>query len=156
MKKKYTFILLLLVFCFSDTVQVFASRANEPAEIPPIIYNDIRIVAENSSPDNMGIIQAFDANTNELIWRTKVYKVKIKRNIEADTQWVFISEMKIDGDKLVIVNEKKEVYTLDPNTGKDLSKDHSIRRYIKIIIGIAISIAVIKLIIFMIKKKSIS
>jgi outer membrane protein assembly factor BamB len=154
-KKKCTFIVFLLLLCFCDAVQVFASRANAPAEIPPIIYNDIRIVAENSSPENMGIVQAFDVNTKKLIWSTKVYKVKIKRNIEDDTQWIFISEMKIVGDKLVIVNEKKEIYNLDPNTGKDLSKDHSIRNYVIIFISIAICTAVIILIISMIRKKSI-
>jgi len=152
-KKKYTFIVILLVFYFFYTVQVIAMRANEPAKISPIMYNDIRIVAENSSLENMGIVQAFDAKTNEQIWSTKVYKVKIKRNIEADTQWVFISEMKIDGDKLIIVNEKRKVYTLDPNTGRDLSKDHSIKNYLKIIKGIAISTAVILLIIYMKRKK---
>jgi outer membrane protein assembly factor BamB len=133
------------VFCFSYTVQVFASR-NAPAEIAPILYNNIKIIAENSSPDNMGIVQAYDTNTNELIWSTKVYEVDMKPNIEEDTQWVFISEMKIDGDKLIVVNEKREVYTLDPNTGKDLSEDHI--NYFVIIIGITVSIPVALVLIF--------
>jgi outer membrane protein assembly factor BamB len=104
----------------------------------------------------MGIIQAFDTNTNELIWSTKVYKVIVNPFIESDAQWVFISEMKIDGDKLVIVNERKKVYTIDPNTGKDISKGHLIRSYLKIFISIAISTVVILLIISIIRKKSIS
>lgn len=154
MNKKFTFIMFILVFCFCCSVQVFASRGQAPAVIPSIIYKDIKIVAENSSPENMGIVQAFNANNNELIWSAKVYQVIIDPDIEDDTQWVFINEMKIDGDKLIIVNEKKAVFTLDPETGKDFDEDKSTITYFVIIIGIAILTAVVLLIVFVRRKKS--
>lgn len=153
MNKKYMLIILTLVFCFCFSAQVFASRGHSPAVIPPITYNNIRISAENSSPENMGIVQAFDANTNELIWSTKVYQVEIDPDVEDDTQWIFISEMKIDGDKLLIVNEKKEVYSLDPETGKALNEDNPIIALV-IITGLAITAAVGILIFLLLRKKS--
>lgn len=150
MKRKYSVMILLLIFFLLNTGEVLASRAFSPAKIPPIIYKDIKIVAENSSPDNMGIVQAFDINTNKLIWSKQVYEVKMNPRVEADTQWVFIKDMKIDGDKLVVINEKQKMYTLDPNTGNNLDKSNSV------IIGyIAIPIVAITLmLIVFIKRKT--
>jgi hypothetical protein len=34
--------------------------------------------------------------------------------------------MKIDGDKLVVLNEKQKVCTLDPTTGENLDKRNSV------------------------------
>ena len=124
MKKRYTLIVLLLVLYFICTVQVFASRSSLPAKISPVIYNDLRIVAENNSSDNMGIVQAFNVNTNKLIWSKKIYKVEIKSGIEEDTQWIFIKEIKIDNDKLLVVNESNKIYEVDPNTGKVLNDNN--------------------------------
>lgn len=124
MKKRYTLIVFLLVFYFICTAQVFASRSSLPAKISPVIYNDLRIVAENNSSDNMGIVQAFNVNTNKLIWSKKIYKVKIKSGIEEDTQWIFIKEIKIYNDKLLVVNESNKIYEVDPNTGKVLNDNN--------------------------------
>jgi outer membrane protein assembly factor BamB len=115
------FIVLFLVFNLLNPVNLFADR-EAPEKIPPIIYKNLKIVTENNSPGNMGLVQAFDINTNKLIWSKQVYEVKIKSRVEADTQWVFIKDMKIDGDKLVVLNEKQKVCTLDPTTGENLDK----------------------------------
>lgn len=133
MKRKYSLIILLLTFLLLNSVEVLAIRAFSPAKISPIIYKDIKIVVENSSPYNMGIVQAFDINTNKLTWSKQVYEVKMKPNVEADTQWVFIKDMKIDGDKLVVINERQKVFMLDPITGENLEKSNSVTmRYIAI------------------------
>ena len=140
-------ITFLLVFFLINPVQVFASRDRAPVKITPIIYQGIKIVAENSSPYDMGRVQAFDINTNKLIWSKQVYEVKMKSNVEADTQWVFIKDMKIDGDKLIVINERQEMFTLDPITGENLDKNNSVT-----IIYIAISIFVLMLTIIFINK----
>lgn len=138
MNKKYVLMVFLLVYCLIYPAQVFASRAFAPVKITPIIYKDIKIVAENNSPENMGIVQAFDINTNKLIWSKQVYKVRMKPNVEADTQWVFIKDMKIEGDKLVIINEKQKTYTLDPLTGNSLDKSTTVSSIIYITIPIVL------------------
>jgi len=148
LKKKYIFITFLLVFYFINNLRVSADRGL-PAKIEPIIYNNIKIAAENNTPDNMGIVQAFDVNTNKLLWSTRVYKVKIKNGIEEDTQWIFIREMKIENDTLIIINERNKVYELDPVTGKDLNKIYYISS--KIILFSAVSVIIIRLIIKKIK-----
>jgi outer membrane protein assembly factor BamB len=123
MKKIYKTIMLLLTLCFLFTLHVLAKRST-PEVISPIIYNDIKIVAENNSPANMGIIQAFDTKTNKLLWSKKVYNVVVNPLVEADTQWVFIKEMKVNDNKLIVINERGKVYTLDPNTGKILTRNN--------------------------------
>lgn len=141
--------MFLLIFCLTYNVESFASRAYAPEKIQPVIYKDLKIVAENSSPDNMGIIQAFNVNTNTIIWSKKVYKVKINPHVEDDTQWIFIKKMKIQNDKLIVINEKDKEYTLDANTGKVLDGNSSI-----IIIVIAIPVIISLAIVLINKKKN--
>jgi hypothetical protein len=136
LKKKYVLIAFLLVYCLINPAQVFAIRAFEPVKITPIIYKDIKIVAENNSPENMGIVQAFDINTNKLIWSKQVYKVRMNPDVEADTQWRFIKDMKIEGDKLVVINEEQKTYMLDPNTGNSLDISSTVTIVLYIIIPI--------------------
>jgi hypothetical protein len=70
--------------------------------------------------------------------------------VEADTQWVFIKDMKIDGDKLVLINERQKMFTLDPITGENLDKSKSVT-----IIYISLTIlAIMLMIILIVKKKS--
>jgi hypothetical protein len=87
MKKSYIVFISLLAFYFIVSIQAFASRAVAPLKIPSILYNGIKIVAENSSPENMGLVEAFNVNTNSLIWSRKIYEVKINPTIEEDTQF---------------------------------------------------------------------
>jgi outer membrane protein assembly factor BamB len=100
---------------------IAASRAYAPVNILPLTYKNMKIVAENSTPDNMGIVQAFNLNTNKLIWSKRVYVVGIDPNIEEDAQLVFIKEMRIENDRLVVIDEHLRIYTLDPNTGKEIT-----------------------------------
>lgn len=105
------------------TIGTSESKAYAPSAIPPVLYKDIRILTENSSQYNMGIVQAFNTKTNKLIWSKKIYEVNIDSNIEEDVQLVFIKDMKIENDKLVVINEKNVSYTLDPYTGEGLDSD---------------------------------
>lgn len=121
MRKIYTLIVLIVVFCTVNLNIVSASRAFSPNVIPDIFYRDLRISAENSTPENMGIVQAFNQNTDKPVWSKKVYDVIISKSIEEDVQEVFIKSMTIDKDKLVIVNERNERFELNPMTGKTYS-----------------------------------
>lgn len=98
----------------------------EPPKIETVIYKNIRIVAENSSPDTMSLVEAFDINTDKLLWSKEIYKVKMNPSIEADVQWVFIEELRIEDDRLIVINERQQIFILDPGTGKILSKNISI------------------------------
>jgi hypothetical protein len=48
----------------------------------------------------------------------------MESGIEEDTQWIFIKEIKIDNDKLLVVNENNKIYEVDPNTGKVLNDNN--------------------------------
>ncbi len=142
MKKKCIFIVCLLAvysFCFN---QVFASRAFAPAKIPPVLYKNVKIVAENSTSDNMGIVQAFNINTNKLVWSKKAYTVKINPQIEKDTQEVYIKEMKIENDKLVVIDERLKKYLLDPDTGNEINNKGTLIMIILISITLIIYVVV--------------
>lgn len=126
----------LTLFFFASKEHVLASRAFAPPQINPLIYNDIKITASNSTPDDMGIVQAFNTKTNNLLWSKKIYKVRINPNVEEDTQLVFITEMKFEDDKLIVVNERQDQYIVDPYTGEVLSGNKTL--YIIIVAAIII------------------
>ena len=146
MKKIYICILFLIILCIVGSNTVFADR-DGPAIMPPISYHDLKIVAVNTH-QSMGVVQAYNKDTNKLIWNRKLYEVKIKTSLEEDFQLIFIKSMKIVNDKLIIVNERNVVYELDPDTGKYFN-------IIKVIIKKSVTILIMLLIVctLMIRKK---
>ncbi len=61
----------------------------------------------------MGGIHVYDRKTKDLIWRTRVYEVKVNPCVELDVQEVYITKMELKGDILTVTNEKNFVYEVD-------------------------------------------
>ena len=122
MRSRFIPILLILIFtCIIAKTQIYADRTM-PVKIEPVIYNNIRITAENSTKYNMGIVKAYNNTTGAFMWQKKIYNVGIFPNLEEDAQLVFIKEMKIHDGMLLVINEKNRVYKVDPLTGRVLNK----------------------------------
>jgi hypothetical protein len=126
MRKLLILIVSLLFFSLTDGVLVVADR-EAPKKVDPVIFNDIKIVAENKSPETMSVVTAIDIKTNKLLWSKEVYKVRMNSFVETDTQWVFIKELRIEEDKLIVINEKQKKFVLDPYTGEKLGMSDAIK-----------------------------
>jgi outer membrane protein assembly factor BamB len=94
-----------------------AKRA-APQKVTPVIYEGTRYEAPT---DQMGFVVAIDNTTGKKLWEKRIYKVWFKFWPEKDVQTIYITEMRIENQKLIIRNEKDEYYSLDLRT-KDVEK----------------------------------
>ena len=82
-----------------------------PKEVPPVLAN-----GREYSPEGDGrnaFVVATDVRTGTVLWKVKIFHTRIKPWIEEDNQWIFISDLKLAGDKLLIGNEKARCFSLD-------------------------------------------
>ena len=121
MKKKKTIMIFLLAFILICTVLIVVNREHESKNVSQIIYKDIKIVAENNSLDNTGVVQGLDVKTNKLLWSTTVFKGTSTSSGDENVQLVFVKTMKIDKGRLLVFNKGNQVREIDPNTGKILN-----------------------------------
>ena len=56
-------------------------------------------------------------------WEKEVYTVEYNPDLESDVQDVFITSLNIEDGKLVVVNEKGDVYKVDLSSPEDGAKD---------------------------------
>jgi hypothetical protein len=81
-------------------------------EVKPVVYKGIKFIVPNT-PEKMGYVEAWDTATNKKVWEKKVYDVVIKPGIEVENQWVFIKELSIKNEKLIIIDEENRKYEVD-------------------------------------------
>lgn len=80
-------------------------------EISPIRYNGIELQAIPA--DGNGAIIAKDAKSGKILWEKKIYSYPINDDLEPDVQWVFVQNMHLEGNSLIITNEIGDRYSLD-------------------------------------------
>jgi len=100
--------------------EAWAKRAG-PKPVAPVVQNGMKYVAANEN-GREGKIEARNEKTGKKLWDVVVYTVTIDPNLEEDVQWVFITELAIRGNSLLVTNEKNERFTLDLKT-KKIEKD---------------------------------
>ena len=64
----------------------------------------------------MGFIEARNLKSGKLIWNRQIYAVKYVPDLEGDVQDVFIRNIKVKGNSLIVTNERKSEYQLDLKT----------------------------------------
>jgi hypothetical protein len=94
-----------------------------PPKIKPVTIGKVRFEAihwgkTRGFGQNGGYVAALDVSSGEELWTVKVYDVVYEEPMEEDVQDVFIERMKAEGDRLLITDEKKRRYLLDPKTRK--------------------------------------
>jgi hypothetical protein len=109
-------ILLVFALIIALSTDAFAKRM-PPKEVKPVVHDGVKYIA-NHDNGREGIVVAQDEKSGKKLWEAVIYKVKIDPNLEEDVQWVFISGMEITGDKLIVANEKRDLYSLDLKTQK--------------------------------------
>lgn len=94
-----------------------------PKEIEPLIYRGVKYTAPHfgaliGKDFNGGHVLAYDEKTGELLWDAVVYEPAQESGVESDSSDIFITELKIENDRLIVVNENRERFALDLKTGK--------------------------------------
>ncbi|MFH1868027.1 MAG: hypothetical protein ABH843_03550 [Candidatus Omnitrophota bacterium] len=94
-----------------------------PKDVEPVIYNGVRYTAphwpyQHGGKQNGGYIEAWDADGGQKLWNLKVYTVEYDTSMETDVQDIFITSLNIENGKLIIVNEREDIYEVDIITKK--------------------------------------
>jgi hypothetical protein len=110
MIKKFSLISSLLL----ATLLAEAKRG-APAEVLPLTVGNIEYSAphRNRTHKQMGLIEARDLKSEKLIWSRQIYAVKYDPDLEGDVQDVFIKSITVEGNNLIITNERNSKYQLD-------------------------------------------
>jgi hypothetical protein len=110
MVKKFSLIFFLLL----ATLLAEAKRGT-PAEVLPVTVGNIEYSAphRNGTQKQMGFIEARVPKSGKLIWSRQIYVVKYNPALEGDVQDVFIKRITVEGNNLIITNERNSKYQLD-------------------------------------------
>ena len=104
----------IFVCCMFCAVSAMAKRI-APSDVPPVVANGIRYSATGDGRDSF--VAATDEATGKKLWRVKVFHTRIEFwRGEEDNQWIFISDMKLDGNSLLVRDEKSRCYSIYLNT----------------------------------------
>ena len=112
--KLIVFSIILVMLGISESV---AKRA-VPSKVTPVQVGSIEYSAphRNGSNKQMGFIEARDLKSGELLWIRQIYVVKYDPDLEGDVQDVYIKNIKVKGNSLIISNERKSEYQLNLKT----------------------------------------
>jgi hypothetical protein len=110
-KKFYLISSLLLATLLAEAKQ------GAPAEVLPVTVGNIKYSAphRNGTHKQMGFIEARAPKSGELIWSRQIYAVKYDPDLEGDVQDVFMKSITVEGNHLIITNERNSKYQLDLN-----------------------------------------
>ena len=113
-------IILAYIICASILygANVCAKRA-APAPVNKVEMNSVVYSAPpfvTSENQNGGYVEARDKNSNELLWRLKVYKTEYNNKLERDVQDIFITSIKLEGGIILVTDEKGRVFAVNLKT----------------------------------------
>ena len=114
MKRLLNIGIILFILGLSESE---AKRA-VPSKVLPVKVGNIEYSAphRNRTHKQMGFIEARAPKSGELIWSRQIYAVKYDPDLEGDVQDVFIKSITVEGNHLIITNERNSKYQLDLNS----------------------------------------
>ena len=107
---------LVLLAAIVLPVAAFAKRIPAPV-IEPVVHEGVRYTVPNDR-GTVGYVVALDVATGKQLWRKTIFRKCICPFLEHDVQWVFIKRMQLEGERLILVNERARTYSLDLGTRK--------------------------------------
>lgn len=92
-------------------VTAHAKRGPAP-RIDPLLKDGIRFVVPNDD-GRRGYVQAQSAESGKVLWEATLFRIKVTKDLEEDVQWVFVSQAKLEGRTLLLVDERHRTFALD-------------------------------------------
>ena len=91
-----------------------AKRIPAPV-IEPVVHKGVCYTVPNDK-GTVGYVVAWEVATGRQLWKKTIFRKCICPCLEHDVQWVFIKQMRLDGDRLIFVSERDKSYALDLKT----------------------------------------
>jgi hypothetical protein len=82
--------------------------------VPPVVSGRIRYSAAGDGRDQY--IEAANLKTGKVLWKMKTFHNAIEPGLEKDVQWVFISNLKLAANSLLVKDERSRCYAIDLTT----------------------------------------
>jgi hypothetical protein len=97
-----------------------------PLPVQPVELNGMRyeaphfcvlvkpqLLSRNGDCPNGGIVQAIEIHSGQVLWTVRVYETQYDERLERDVQDVFITGLRIEGDHLIVKNERGNIYKIN-------------------------------------------
>jgi len=107
--KKSFIITIITIIPLCASLVVFAMRL-PPKPVDKIVHEGIEYRAPH---ELMGCIEAWHLKTGVRIWWKQIYAVRYNPKLETDVQDVYITNMKLKGNNLIIKDESGRKYSLN-------------------------------------------
>lgn len=101
-------IIIVIFFVLAPSIQ---AKRIPPKPVAPITASGVQYDAAGDGRNQY--VVATDLSTGKQLWKVKVFHTRIKFWIEEDVQWVFITNLKIIDDALLVRDEKARYYSID-------------------------------------------
>jgi len=85
-----------------------------PKPVTPVVSGDLKYSAAGDGRDQYVVAQ--DLKSGSQLWKVKVFHISIKPWLEQDVQWVFITDLKLVEQALLIRDEEAHCHSLDLST----------------------------------------
>lgn len=105
---------LVLLAALVLPMAAFAKRSPAPV-IEPVVHEGVRYTVPNDR-GTVGYVVAWNVATGQQLWKKTLFRKWICPCFEHDVQWVFIRQMRRDGERLIFVSERDKSYALDLKT----------------------------------------
>ena len=83
--------------------------------VEPIVHQGVCYTVPNDK-GTKGYVVASDAGTGKQLWKKTIFRKWICPCLEHDVQWVFIKRMRLDAERLILLDERGRTYALDLRT----------------------------------------
>lgn len=90
-----------------------AKRVARPV-VNPVVRGGVEYSAQGDG--RTGYVVATETATRKELWRAKIFHIHVKFWVEGDNQWIFISDLKLVNNALLVRNEKSRCYSVDLTT----------------------------------------
>ena len=74
--------------------------------------------AFHGKAQNGGYVQAWDIKSKQMLWDRLVYRIRYDPKLEKDVHDVFIAEIRVRGERLLVKNERSEEFEMDLSSGR--------------------------------------
>ena len=102
--------LLLILAVLAIPMGLWAKRV-PPKPVSPVVHAGVTYSAAGDGRG--GYVVATETSTGKELWKVKAFTVQIRFRMEEDVQWVFITDLNLDSNALLIRDEKSRCYRLD-------------------------------------------
>ncbi len=111
--RKVFLVASLILFSLCAISQNRGYKRVAPKEVTPVLYGQLKLTAPTNQ---MGYIVAFDTTAGEVVWKVRIYKVHYDVFLEKDAQDVYINDIELRNDNLLIRDDTDQHYLLNLKT----------------------------------------